>query len=52
MNRNCCSRFTNLFDYYQNDINSSPHSAEYMRQWMRSAKQLSKPMLGSCQLDP
>ena len=45
------------------NVNSSPPSAAYMRQWMRSAlvqimtcrlfgaKPLSKPMQGSCQLD-
>ena len=45
-------------------VNSSPLSAMYMRQWIRSAlvqimacrlfgaKPLSKPMLGYCQLDP
>ena len=48
---------------YENSWNSFP-SAAFMRQWTRSAliqvmagpllgtKSLSKPMLGSCQLDP
>ena len=48
----------------QNDFNSSPPSAPYMNQWIRSAlvqimacrrfgtTPLSKPKLGYCQLDP
>ena len=51
-------------EYINNNINSSPPSAAYMRQWIWSAlvqimacrpfsaKPLSKSMLGYCQLYP